>query len=632
MKVHVFITLCVLAAALTPTAHSQTPRTRQPDQYEITAQMSEAMRYLSTDPELALTLLRKINEQYPRRERILTRMGYAFQVLGQADSAEVFYQSALEVNPRSLQAGKSLGALYLTSDRQRQAMAVFGRLLDATEHSLGAYKTVGGVLRDLGRYDEALEIYESGRQHSERNYILALEIAALHKSKGDYAAALAEYLDYVGLQARNYRFTRDRILEVLREAGPERSLLIESLQQKLVGEYPNRYVVLDVLAASYLEQGLLENALDMALQADAEQSSDGTVLLTLAEQIVGELEFRRREERHRYLELGVRALESLTKNHPKGSGAGRAKYMLSDMYVDLASTAVAAGGTTSREHYLEKAIAQLTNLTRFHPGSEYAELANLRKGDLLLLVMKDSEGALESYQSGAVNSRRYGDLFAARIGAVYLGLDRTSDAKKYLDRLLASGVQELSRTGLYYTGLMLTFSGEYQSARDTLTHLAEFDTGSPYTNDAIETAWIIEEGLQGTPMLLDSYMAALKAGLIGDTTTVIQKLRVVSRASMDEPLRSRALFKLALTYQMRDDLGTAMRMYKQFLSEHPGSSLRPDAQRGIARIYEYGYGNFDVALKEYEAVLIHYPDYTFLDEVREDIKRLRFIVKGEEIE
>ena len=50
--------------------------------------------------------------------------------------------------------------------------------------------------------------------------------------------------------------------------------MIASLQSKVDRAGSSRFVALDVLAASYLERGYLENALDTALQADAEKEAE----------------------------------------------------------------------------------------------------------------------------------------------------------------------------------------------------------------------------------------------------------------------------------------------------------------------------------------------------------------------
>jgi hypothetical protein len=49
----------------------------------------------------------------------------------------------------------------------------------------------------------------------------------------------------------------------------------------------------------------------------------------------------------------------------------------------------------------------------------------------------------------------------------------------------------------------------------------------------------------------------------------------------------------------------------------------PDAHRRIGQVYEYGYRDAKLALEKYESILLSYPYYIFLDEVREDVTRLR---------
>ena len=87
MKPRTAIALCLMAVGVVQVASAQTTRQRQPEQFEITSKMSEAMRFMSTNPELALDILRRLNTQYPGRERIVSRVGYVFQVLGKADRA-----------------------------------------------------------------------------------------------------------------------------------------------------------------------------------------------------------------------------------------------------------------------------------------------------------------------------------------------------------------------------------------------------------------------------------------------------------------------------------------------------------------------------------------------------------------
>jgi len=626
--------LLILIAALAAGsvgAQQRLTAPRRAEQYEITSRMSEAIRYVSTDPDRAMALLQGLDRQYPGQERILSRIGYVYQVLGKIDSAEVYYDRALEVNPGSLDAGKALGMMYYTEGRQEKGFAVFERVIAANDNSMSAYKVVGNALRDLGRYDDALRVLEAGRARSPRHFVLTLEIAELHQQLGDYQGAIDEYLNYIGEQTRNYSFTRDRMLEVLAQSGPQEQVIVASLNKRLEMGEGNRFAILDILSAWYLRQGYLEKSLDMALLADKEEASDGTVLLQLADQILVEARTRPGYQKQRYLELGVRALDAFARNHPRQPGTDRARYFLATIYTEFGIGKMDIS-PAQRAEYFEKAVNEYAEVSRRYPNSEYAEVSYLDRGDVYLHHLKEPRKALEAYKSGAVNSRRMNEVFAARIGDVYLGIGEFDAARGYFDSMMESGLPVLAQTGYYYYGVMLAFEGQYEAARDTLTFLAAEEPSSIYTNDAIELAWIIQEALQYKSKSLRTYLQAMQADMVGDTTTVIARLGAIAEAPVYETLRPRALFWLGRVRYQSGDLHGALADLRRFLKEYPDEDLCPDVQREIAVVYEKGFNEYERALMEYEDVLVNYPEYAFLDEVRKDVRRLRYIVGGEEYE
>ncbi|MCH7548288.1 MAG: tetratricopeptide repeat protein [Candidatus Krumholzibacteriota bacterium] len=628
-----FLSLTITGVLVSDAVSQKRPRTpAHAEQYEITSRTSDAMRYLSTDPDRALTLLQALNRQYPGQERVLSRLGYVYQVVGELDSAQVYYSRALEVNPGSLEAGKSLGMMHYAQGMDEDGFRVFSDVISANGNSMSAYKVVGNALRDLGRYDDALRMFEDGRDKSPRHFVLTLEIAALHQRLGNYEWAIDEYLHYIGEQSRNYRFTRTKILDALRAAGRDQDAIVSHLNQRLEAGEGNRYATLDILSAWYLIQGFLEKSLDMALLADAESDSDGTVLLVLADEILTEARVQPMDQKQRYLELGVRALDAFARNHPRQPGTDRAKYFLATIYVEFGSGHAIGRTKAQRKEYLEKAVVEYAELSKRYPNSDYAEISFLERGDVLLRKLKRPREALDAYRSGAVNSRRMSEVFAARIGDIYLGIGEFDSARDYFAGMMDSGVPVLVQTGYYYNGVMLAYRGEYVAARDTLTFLAEEDPSSVYTNDAIELAWTIEEALQNNSKSLGSYLEAMRAGMVGDTTAVISRLNDVAESPVYEPLRPRALYWLGTVRYDAGDLYGSLEDLQRFLREYPEEDLRPDVQRQIAAVYEHGLGQYERALQEYESVLVSYPEYAFLDEVRKDVRRLRYIVKGEEYE
>jgi tetratricopeptide (TPR) repeat protein len=523
--------------------------------------------------------------------------------------------------------------LYISEERGADAQRVFDRLLEANQYSMAAYRAVGAALRDVGRYDEALALYRDGRDRGERHIQLSLEIASLLETLGDYQGALDEYLHYVGDEGRNYRYAKTQILDLMRGLDEaERTKLSESMEAKLAAGDGYRFALLDILASHYVEEGRLESALEKALLADHEGPSDGRTLLSLSERILAQASARPRAERRRYLELGIRSLDAFAENHPRAVGTDRARFMLATIYERFGSGDVPDVTVAEKRNFLEQAVAEFTDISRQYPNSEYAERSYLERGDLLLYRLKRPDDALEAYRSGSVNSRTMTDVFAARIGDVYLGLGRDQDADRYFTSLIDSGYPDLAQAGTFYTGVRLAMAGDFATARDTLTYLAEAVPSSPYTNDAIETAWIIEEGIMFDSASLATWFQARQAEMVGDTTAVLENLGKIVDQPVYETLRPRALFKLGRTLSERGDLDPAVAALDRFLDEYPDEDLRPDVQRELASIYEFGYEQYDKALREYEHVLLTYPDYAFLDEVRDDVRRLRYIVHGEEYE
>jgi tetratricopeptide (TPR) repeat protein len=297
--------------------------------------------------------------------------------------------------------------------------------------------------------------------------------------------------------------------------------------------------------------------------------------------------------------------------------------MLVDLLVDMASGQVDGPPAMPVETALLRALNAVDWVVSTYPGTEHAEQAYLKKGDLVLRIKKQPKKALEIYKDGLVNARIHRSKFAERLGRAYLITEEYDLARKHFGQLVHSTTNEFQEAGVFYSGLLLGFTHEYETARDTLTALAEGNPSSAYTNDAIAFAWVIEEGLRGEQQVLNRYVSALKAEIAGDTTTVVEHLQAIVGLPTTTPLRARSLFKLGEAFHGMKEYDTAIGRYEEYLEDYPASPQLPDVKRRIAQVYERGYGKTQLALETYEDILVAHPHYIFLDEVRQDVTRLR---------
>lgn len=630
-----FLLAAVLATALASTfgdaSQGQEQRPRQPfpvDPLSMSGDVLEATRLLAVNPQAGLALLRELNVRYPGRDDILARLGYGMQVVGDADSAAFYYRAALTANPLNLDAGKSLGSIYFSEGKEREAMQVFDRLIEANNFSVGAYKMVATALRDLGRVDEAIAVLEQGREKSKKNAALSLDVANLYRQAGDPKRAMDEYFAYATTDPRTYRFVREKMLETLRDAGRDEAAIVAYLKTRVDGRGAGSFAASDVLAAYYLQHGQLESSLDMALRADEDKVSDGSSLLVLTEESLARADTQPRNARARYLDLALRASESYVHNHPRSPGLDRAMFSLAGIYAEYGSGANPALTSAEQTAYLERSVAEYASVSKQFGGSDLAERSYIERGNILLLKLKRPDAALEAYRSGAVNSRRLGGEFAGCIARLYIGTGRTKDAEQYLTSLSRAGNPNLAQAGQYYTGVFLATQKKYDLARDTLTSLAESVPGSAYTNDAIEDAWIIEEGLMLKSGSLDDFVAAAKAEMVGDTTVVVSKLQAITAREAHDPLRPRALHQLGLLFFEQGKYDAALAALQGYLKDYPKNDECPEVTRDLGRVYEVGLGQYSQALGEYEKILLDYPEYAMLDDVRRDVQRVRSLMKG----
>lgn len=629
VAVAVALAITVLAA---PDVRSQEQRPRPflTDPLTVSADLVEAVRMISVNPQVAVVMLHKLNARNPRRDDILVRLAYAQQVMEKADSAAFYYRAALDANPLNLEAGKALGSIYFSEGKEQQALQVFDRMLEANDHNLSAYKMVAGAIRDLGRPDEAVIVLEKGRTRARakdpkgRNVgTFTIEIAGYYKQMGDSRRAIDEYMEYGAVEPRNFRYVRDRMIQVLRDDEKHRDALVTYMKSRVEQVGTGSFIAADVLAAHYMERGLLENSLEMALRADADKGSDGASLLSIGEDAVARGEARPRVERGRYYDLALRSLEAYTQRHPRSPFMDKARYLLAGVYVAYGSGVNATVLPVDRPGYLDRAVAEYAAVSKQYPGSDFAEDAYIQRGDVLLRKLKRPKDALEVYRAGSVNARRLGTTYAGRIASVYIGTGTAAEIDHYLKALARSENAEMAQAGQYYAGVYLTTQHKYDAARDTLTALAEQAPFSPFTNDAIEVAWVLQEGLQLKSSSLDDYSAYIKADMVGDTTTVVTLLQTMAGRDAQDPLRPRALRRLGAVFFEAGRYNASIDAMRLFLQDYPKDEACPAVQREIGRTYEIGLGRYADALKEYEHVLVTYPEYAMLDDVRRDVERVR---------
>ncbi len=129
-------------------------------------------------------------------------------------------------------------------------------------------------------------MYDEGRGANNGHYIFTVDIAQLHRQWEISRTSLDEYLRLIETTPQQAPLAQDRILELLRDPRAEDEVLLARLSAASSAAIdtasPNSAVIARVLAMAYLENGMIENALEAALESEKTGGSDGKVLFALA--------------------------------------------------------------------------------------------------------------------------------------------------------------------------------------------------------------------------------------------------------------------------------------------------------------------------------------------------------------
>lgn len=183
----------------------------------------------------------------------------------------------------------------------------------------------------------------------------------------------------------------------------------------------------------------------------------------------------------------------------------------------------------------------------------------------------------------------------------------------------------------YHLARLDLAEGHFSTARDRFAVVAIDHPTAPYANEALEMGLAIAEEMEnpsGGPSVLALYARSVYSDLVGDRPGRIAALErfvaeVPALVDLEEPqhLLERAKYELAGLYAEDGRNEEALGMWQRVVTDHPdgryaAASLQHRADLLIAA------GRLETAREDLDLLLVQYPDYLFIDDVRDQRREL----------
>jgi outer membrane protein assembly factor BamD (BamD/ComL family) len=287
--------------------------------------------------------------------------------------------------------------------------------------------------------------------------------------------------------------------------------------------------------------------------------------------------------------------------------------------------AEAESGAGREERYRE-ALDIIGGILGHATSHFYSEPALLLRAEILLDGLHRPAEALEALRGASFRSverSRQAERLVMR--SLLIG-GRWDEAEQRFGRLSSDADSVMAAIGIYGTGMMRFYRGEYQAALDSLSRFAEHHPWSEYANDALETAILVKEALVEGERPLDCYRAArvlLERGMPGPAADTLDAFRGRYPVSVLAP---RVLFVRAEVDLGAGDIPGASALLETITEEFPLHELAPRALERLAEL-ALAVGPAEAA-ELYGTIIERYPDDPFIGRIRSRYIELRKSAEG----
>lgn len=223
-------------------------------------------------------------------------------------------------------------------------------------------------------------------------------------------------------------------------------------------------------------------------------------------------------------------------------------------------------------------------------------------------------------------------LVRLTLGESYLAAGDTARGRVVLTRLGRD--PEFRQAGghaHYHLARLDLAEGHFATARDRFAVIALDNPGAAYANDALDLGLIIAEEMDnptGGPDILALYAPAVYYDLTAQPDARLAALeRFVAEAGrrldLDEPqhLYEKVLFELGSLYAANGRVTEAQDLLQRVVLEHPDGRYPARALELQGQLLQ-GEGRAAAARTAWERLLAQYPDYLFIDDVRDQLRTL----------
>ena len=572
--------------------------------------------------EDAIPILERLVVQYPQVYAANSMLADCYLKGGRSQDAAALLERCLETDPGNRTYLQELGGAYIDMGRKERAVEIWRRLLKADDKFGSTYGVVAKMEQEAGLYDEAIATLREGTKFKENADYYAHETIRLERAIGRDEGAFRDALLLFGGRQGLLEGEVRAISDIFKESKNEPRLI--SIVDSLASAGGDRDGVYRTLKTILLvEGGMYDDARRHLFGKGAAALRDDQLYSIVV--YMSRMTDRRTDAR--FASLDADLMQQFLDRFKASIYAPGVMLLMASEKREAAAAAPAA----AREKLLAEALTLADAVKRQRLGAPYLESVYLFRAQVLFEDLHKSDEALN--ELAAIPPRggaHTPEALELRV-RILLASPSRSEAAVVLKRMASDADTTVAFLGRYGLGRLAFLGGRYDESVKILSDLAEKHPSSAWTNDALELAMDEKGAMAEGGGTLATYRAAVLAQSQGEFAAAIDSLAALGVRYPESSLAPRALFMKA---EIEADAGggvatgsaraAARADFARLAETWPLHDLAPRALERLAELE--GRDNPGEAVAKYGQLMERYPDYPFIERVRE-----RYIALGKTV-
>jgi tetratricopeptide (TPR) repeat protein len=575
--------------------------------------------------EKAKQIFEELYQQQPSNFQFFDALNRVYLQLKEYDSSIKIIKQRLNSNQIDINLYGLLGKSYYLKGNEKEAFAVWDEGLKKFSGNHTSYRTIANYAIERRAFEKAVEYLNKGKEISDDQRLFSYDLANIYSLTMRYKDAAREYCSVIEMHPNQYQLIESKILSYINKPN--------ALEQTI--EVAEEYSKGDILSFDYLlarlliEKGELDRAFEIYLEIDKKQNNLGADIYNFANFAYAEKEY----------ELASKVFNEVIKRYPNSpvissAKLGYAKTMEETLNLEFENKNSWKPFFTPDQvdsKKIENVAAAYIELVRLYPHTEVAGESLLRIGNLYFYKKQDPSSA-ENYFNSIIkdyhNSQFISDAYLG-LAKINIQKDNLPAAEQNLIYIVRSSRigEDQKNLARFDLAKVKFYTGDFNSAKTNLNEILN-NLKDNIANDAIDLSLLLNTNMNDSSNLL-IFASAEKLAAQGKYKEASNRFNEIASNNQNFVLQNRARLKIAEMELALDNLEESVSILLEISSETEKNIYADKALYLLGKIYQHGLNDNTKAVEMFESLLAKFPNSLYLDEAREEIIKIRDILKQE---